>query len=187
MTKRKRKELSPHYKANDEGGFGNPPVSGQFKGKPGPGRPRGGTSLVTAIQRLLKEKVTVNTENGRVQITMTDAILRRLRKEILTGSMRGLELGLQWLEQYGPKDEEQRDEKWHLEDFSPDESTLLRSILLRVTRQPNPGAGNDCGTYRAYVRSDGYLGFEMVEKAPYQHTPGKGPDDGFDDEDYGGD
>jgi len=164
MTKRK-KEVSPHYQANNDGGFGNPPVSGQFKGKPGPGRPKGGTTLKTAVQKMLRQSVTMTIDGRRMDVPMTEAMMQRLRKDILTGSPRSLQLGLELAEKYGPAEEELRRTGFNTDDFTRDEMSLFRSFMLRAV-EGRPAfdhvVNNLTGTWRVLVREDGFIGFDRM-------------------------
>lgn len=55
----RRRRRSPHYRANNDGGYGNPPVRHQFKpgNEGGPGRRRGTTSIDAALRKMFRSKV----------------------------------------------------------------------------------------------------------------------------------
>lgn len=168
MAKR-REDLSPHYKANDEGGFGNPPVKNQFRGKPGPGRPKAGITFQEAIRQLLKLEVAVTADGNRLKMPLSEALMQRLAKEMLTGPMRALELGLLWMEKYGPQPQELKKVNYDFKDFSEDEKRLYRSFLMRAVAASEGGISQDhsgrnvCGTWQVYMRDDGFIGLERLD------------------------
>jgi len=79
---------SSHYKGNNEGGYGNPPVKDQFDGKPGPGRPKGSKSLDGALRKVFRKKVVRIDKNGkRTFIDAPEALADRLLELGLKGPL----------------------------------------------------------------------------------------------------
>ena len=105
--KRRLKPYSPHYKRNDEGGFGNPPVSRQFplKNSGGPGRPKGQTNIEAQIRKALRRKLTVNKDGKPTSMHPTAVFAERLLEAILarTNSPKMLSFGLEILRKFGPE------------------------------------------------------------------------------------
>lgn len=97
----RRKPLSPHYQGNDDGGYGNPPVSGQFKrsGKGGPGRKKGETSLEGEFRRMIRGKVSL--KDGR-EVPTSRALAMRAQQMMLGTSLRALQWGIELAEKYAP-------------------------------------------------------------------------------------
>ncbi len=177
---RKKRAPSPLYKANNRGGYGNPPIRGQFKpgNRGGPGRRRGETNLENAFRNLFKGTTPIK-RNGKIaHIPMAEAIAERIRKEITQGSTRGLELGMSLMREFGPKPDQ---EKLHTDDFTEDEFEIAARVLVRLTnRDPYPPreSPRDAwsippppleGLYRIYRRDDGHIGFESLDR-PDQPT-----------------
>lgn len=179
---RKKRAPSPLYKANNRGGYGNPPIRSQFKpgNKGGPGRRKGETNLENAFRNLFKGTTPVK-RNGKIaHIPMAEAIAERIRKEITQGSTRGLELGMSLMREFGPKPGQ---EKLHTDDFTRDEFEIAARVLLRLTnRDPHPPRESSRearsslpprppleGLYRIYRREDGHIGFESLDR-PGQPT-----------------
>lgn len=88
------------YKGNNEGGYGNPPVKGQFGpgNKGGPGRPRGPQGLAARMRKMLKGSV--SDANGNTA-AMETAFTQVVRREMLTGGTKGVRLGLDMFELFG--------------------------------------------------------------------------------------
>ncbi len=79
---------SPHYKGNNEGGYGNPPVDHQFKGEPGPGRPTGSTSLESSLKKAFRKKVVrVDKDGKRTSIDVPEALAARALELGLKGTL----------------------------------------------------------------------------------------------------
>jgi Family of unknown function (DUF5681) len=80
-------------------GYMKPPKHSQFKkGKSGnpKGRPRKPDDVPTMIERVMKRKVRVEGEDKK--ITMMNALMRKLREQVLTGDMRAFSLTQRVLE-----------------------------------------------------------------------------------------
>jgi len=177
---RKKKAPSPLYKANNRGGYGNPPIKDQFKpgNKGGPGRRKGETNLENALRKLFKGTTPVKKKGKIANIQMAEAIAERVRKEITQGPLRALELGMSLMREFGPKPE---DQKLDFGNFSDDELEIGMRFLARMLgRDPKPPRETQqtreqiiCGTqpcppieglYRIYRREDGHIGFESVDR-----------------------
>jgi hypothetical protein len=138
--RRRRKALSPHYKANDEGGFGNPPVSGQFaeKNPGGPGRPKGITNLEAALRKRLGKKLSVSKDGRSVKMTPFEVYAERTLEAILSknSSPAMLEYGFRLLTRFSSIEAEQNSsEGERVPDysvFSHDELILFGGLLVRA-------------------------------------------------------
>ncbi|MEH6791104.1 DUF5681 domain-containing protein [Parasphingorhabdus sp.] len=131
---RRKNPPSSNFRGNNAGGFGNPPVRHQFKpgGKGGPGRPKGMTSADAALRKMFASTVQVS-QNGEIrEMHMTEAIVERLKKEILTGSPRLLEMALELVKKYGPVD--QVDDAYVLDfsEFTAEQRVWLRDVFNGV-------------------------------------------------------
>lgn len=145
MAKRPE-DLSPHYKANNEGGYGNAPVSGQFAtgGKPGPGRPRGSTSLAAAMRKTFSKKIIRKDKNGNIvdQVSPTQALAEKALQLGLTSNFKANEGARQLAEKYGPPEETPAAEE-EAHDYSllsDSELELLGMIMAKLTGNPDLGA-----------------------------------------------
>lgn len=99
---------SPHYRGNNQGGFGNPPVKNQFDGtKPGPGRPKGSKSIDGALRKTFRKKVaSVDKRTGRrVYIDAPNALAERALQLGLQGGLAANIEARKLAEKYGPADE----------------------------------------------------------------------------------
>lgn len=136
-VKVRRKPLSPHYKANNEGGYGNPPVSGQRKkGDPGgPGRRKGETNINAALRKMFQSRVPVMKDGKRVTIPFAEALAERVKKIILSGSLRALQMGLEMMAKLGPV-EEDTDAVFHFDDFSLDEIREFNRLMRKAQGLP---------------------------------------------------
>lgn len=99
---------SPLYKANNEGGYGNPPISQQFQpgNQGGPGRTKGVTSLESALRTMFASKVRVTKDGKTVEMDMTDAMVERLRQLMLSKDLKAFKFGLELMQKYGPRNEQ---------------------------------------------------------------------------------
>lgn len=98
---------SAHYKGNDEGGYGNPPVSHQFTGKPGPGRPKGSKSIDGALRKTFSKKVVRVDKNGkRSFINAPEALAERALELGLKGPLVANVEARKLAESHGPQDNE---------------------------------------------------------------------------------
>lgn len=171
---RRDKPYSPHYKADDSGGFGNPPVRHQFApGNPGgPGRPKGQTNIEAQLRKVLGKKVTVNKDGQPKQMHVTEVFAERMREAILarTTSPAMLEYALRLLDRFGPQPTPTESPKWliDLTGLTDDELQIYGEMGARVTGQPIKGEystglgapGNSL--YRLIRGDDGLIRFERV-------------------------
>jgi hypothetical protein len=158
------------YQGNDEGGFGNPPVNGQFRkgGKGGPGRNKGEASLESALRKITTKKIPVNKDGKRRNLSPADILAERTLEAMLAKnpSPRMLELAHKIFAKYGPKEVEKI--KFDFSRLSLVEKKIYRAVLGGVL-SPNKDATAkreleiDCaGIYRIYQRDDGDVGFEKL-------------------------
>ena len=180
--KRPGKTYSPFYQANNAGGYGNPPVSGQKKkGNPGgPGRPKGQTTLQAALQRVLRRKRPVVRDGKVERLHPSDIVAERILEALiaknLTPSM--IELAHRIMERYGPQipKEEQQTLDWS--SFSWGELRLFGGLLARASGgEPDEnyvsplGPKYDCkveGYYCVTRGSDGHIVVEKIKDAESQ-------------------
>ena len=98
--------MGKHYKADNSGGYGNPPVKDQFKkrGPPGPGRPKGSVSMIGALGKVFGGKLDY-TENGKpVTSAATIALAKRALALGLTGPNSANARALDLATKHGPQD-----------------------------------------------------------------------------------
>ena len=170
------KTYSPHYKGDNSGGFGNPPVSGQRKtGDPGgPGRPKGHTSLQAALRRAFRRKLPIVRDGRVTKLHPSDILAERIVEAILAKNLSPsmIELARRLMEQYGPQLPEQQGANGSSEGFSHDELGILSSFLARYMGDP-PGEIRrhvlgtvdepyPQGEFRIYRRDDGHIGVERI-------------------------
>lgn len=78
-----------------ETGYGKPPVSNRFKkgqsGNP-KGRPKGSKSSVSAINRILRERVIINEGGRRKTVTKLDAGIKQIANKGASGDLAALRL-----------------------------------------------------------------------------------------------
>lgn len=160
---------SPHYKGNNEGGFGNPPVRHQFKrGNKGGGRVKGNVALETELRRMFGNKIAL--ADGS-KISMIKALTELVKKEILTNP-KVLPWALEMAAKYGPQ-ETSAGFKLDIEMLNPDELRIFGRLFDRV--MPSTTKANDEGDseitreyfpaiYEEYYREDGQIGIRRIEE-----------------------
>lgn len=174
-SRSRNKSRSPHYRNNNEGGFGNPPVKSQFKagGKGGPGRTKGETTLESEMRRMLRSRVKL--ADGKT-IPVTRGLAMRARKEMLNGSLRAVQWGMELAEKYNEKTEP-KPTLIDMDVLSDAEMNCYGVILNRLLETnithpdfsfPGDQLADVLGTYRIFVRDNGYLG---IEKWPSTEEP----------------
>ncbi len=190
--RRRRKSLSPHYQANNKGGFGNPPVRGQFrKNNPGgPGRPKGITNLEAAIRKRLKKKLTVSKEGKSVSMTAFEVYAERVLEAILSKSSSPamLEYGYGLLMRFSS---EETPPTLDYSVFTNDEFRLFGGLLARALGwEPVQGYKSIIdkeydrpseGMYRVTRGPDGHIIIERADHPPDPDGPGtllRGPEEG---------
>lgn len=110
-------------------GYRRPPKSGQFKkgqsGNP-KGRPKGSKNFMTLLDQELDQKITVN-ENGRKkEITRMQAVVKRMVADTLQGNMRTLMTMVEIMRRHGKFDESE------VEELAPsDYSEILDSYIAK--------------------------------------------------------
>lgn len=131
--------MGKHYKADNSGGYGNPPVSGQFKekGRPGPGRPKGSKSMSAAARKVYSGKIPFK-ENGEMRLgDVTEALNKKLLSLAMSGSLRALELSMKMAEEFGPKDVvEAPKPKFNLDGMSVQEVRTFGRLFYRALGKP---------------------------------------------------
>ena len=91
------------YKGNDDGGFGNPPVSHQFqKGNPGGGRPKGSNSMAGALKKVFRGDSSYLVNGEPKTSKATEALALRALQLGLSGSQKANEAARSLAEKYGP-------------------------------------------------------------------------------------
>ena len=96
---------SPHYKGNNKGGYGNPPVKHQFKGKPGPGRPKGSRSIDGALKKVFGKKIArIDRAGNRSFLGAPDALAERMLELGLKGSLGANVEARRLAEKFGPQE-----------------------------------------------------------------------------------
>lgn len=123
---------SPHYKGDNSGGFGNPPVKSQFKkGNPGGGRPKGSTSTDAAIRDVLATSVKKRDRNGKLtSVPMTRALVERAFQLGLTGNLKANEKARELAATHGPQEPANREFDFGI--FTEAELTLYEYLCLRT-------------------------------------------------------
>lgn len=175
---RPKKTLSPLYQANNAGGFGNPPIAKQFpKNNPGgPGRPKGQTTLESAMRKVLRRKISVTRDGKSTKLPATEVYAERLLEAILskTSSPTMYEFGRRILAQYGPQEESEESKlRVDYSGFSLDESKIFACLLDRALGLPTAPATMDVlriwrdpvpvGEFRLYRGSDQYMVIERID------------------------
>ena len=94
------------YKKNNAGGYGNPPVKDQFsKGcKPGPGRPKGSSTMEGALKKVFRGKVPYLENGERKEGPATVALAKRALQHGLSGSAKANEAARELAARYGPEE-----------------------------------------------------------------------------------
>lgn len=176
---------SPHYRADNSGGYGNPPVRNQFQpGHAGPGRRKGVTNLESVIRRRLGIRLKVSKDGKVVRLTPYEVYAERVLEAILskTTSPKMLEFGLNFLTRFGPTPEpvpEKKQEKTpDYSVFTNDELHLLGGFLARSTGLVRGDPGWEGlvedgieGLYRVSRRDDGNIFVEKLD-SPSSGAPG---------------
>lgn len=128
------------YKGDNSGGYGNPPIRGQFKpgGPGGPGRKKGSTSVDAALAKVFGGKVPYK-ENGRpVEGPATEALSKRALQHGLSGPHRATLAVLDLARKYGPKEEEpETPDIPFLNELDVEELRTLGKLLAKATGNPD--------------------------------------------------
>ena len=129
--RRRGGRASSHYRANNEGGYGNPPVRHQFKAgnEGGPGRRRGAITMDGALRKMFRTKVPV-IKNGRsMRIDMAEALAERVRKVIFSDNPKALQMGMELMRKYGPTGDENMVAIFDFSALSLEQKIALRDLL----------------------------------------------------------
>lgn len=167
---------SGRYKANNAGGYCNPPVKGQFTvGNPGgPGRPKGITNLEAALRKRLGTRLTVMRDGKPTKMTVFEVYAERLLEAILSksGSPAMLEYGFRLLTRFS-SDPTERVPDYSV--FNSDELYLFGGLLMRAMgEEPQDDYESPFGAkynrsvegvYRVYRRPDRHIVVERVDDA----------------------
>jgi hypothetical protein len=110
-------------------GYRRPPKGGQFKkgqsGNPS-GRPKGSKNFMTLLDQELDQKITVN-ENGRKkEISRMQAVVKRMVAESLQGNLRALMAMVEIMRRHGKFDETDAEEM-----LPGDYSAILDSFMAK--------------------------------------------------------
>lgn len=110
-------------------GYRRPPKGGQFKkgqsGNPS-GRPKGSKNFLTLLEQELDQKISVN-ENGRKkEITRMQAVVKRLVADTLQGNQRTLMTMVEIMRRHGKFDETDTEEM-----LPGDYSAILDSFMAK--------------------------------------------------------
>jgi Family of unknown function (DUF5681) len=76
-------------------GYCNPPAYARFKkGKSGnpQGRPKGALNMATVLERTLREKVVINENGRRKNVTKLEAAIKQLTNKAASGELKALQL-----------------------------------------------------------------------------------------------
>ena len=92
-------------------GYGRPPVAHRFRpgqsGNPR-GRPRGKQGIATAIDALMQHKVSVTLNGRKRKVSVSEAMLMRVREKALGGDMKAISMLLALLASHGTAADIQR-------------------------------------------------------------------------------
>lgn len=171
------KTYPPEYKGDNSGGYKNPPVSGQRKkgGPPGPGRPRGSTSLNAAMKRAFRRKLPIIRDGKLAKLHPTDILAERIVEAILAKNLTPamIELARRLMEQYGPEAAEQEPlHKQNFEHFSNDEFFIAYGLAMRSIGEPPRETSRHVlgtvhepfptGEFLVFRRDDGHVGLKRI-------------------------
>lgn len=162
------------YKGDNSGGYGNPPIDHQFKkkGPPGPGRPKGSTSMDAALKKVFRSKVPYK-ENGKpVSGEATDALSKRLLQHGLAGPHRATLAVIDLARKHGPQELEPDETPLILLDaLSDDELKELGRLMEKATGNPgwNPKPDHPLAKYADPSDPDNYYTEQTVDGLRYRH------------------
>jgi hypothetical protein len=169
--KRDGTPASLHYKADNSGGHGNPPVKSQFTtGNKRGGRKKKDRSMEAALQREFSTKVSVKRDGKIKKIDITEVLARRKRDRALTGSDRMLDAAIELAKQYGPKEAPRKfDVSWMNED---ELSLIIPFLTAMIMKNGDEESVDDLraelrkskGLYKLAEGPDGLPRFTRVEE-----------------------
>ena len=128
------------YKKNNEGGYCNPPVKGQFeKGcKPGPGRPKGSSTMDGALKKVFRGKVPYLENGKRKEGPATIALAKRALQHGLSGSARANEAARELAAKFGPEEPTQSPTDYDLSRLTAEELEMYGRIACKLLGEPFP-------------------------------------------------
>jgi len=132
----RKKATGRHYKANNEGGFGNPPVRTQFGAGNvgGPGRRPRTITFEAAMAKMLAGTVAANIGGKPIEISMAEALAANAQKLMLSDKPASIEMGIRLMTQYGPKQESTDMLVFSWTEISLPNKRLLRDILKTMRK-----------------------------------------------------
>lgn len=174
-----RKPPADRYKANNRGGYGNPPVKSQFKpgGKGGPGRKKGVTNLESAMRKAIDKKLDVNKEGHSRKMLPVEIYAERVLEAVLskTKSPRLLEFGHQLFSKYDAELDGCNQRKANFGDLNYAELHIFEAIFTKVwgwepAEDTISPLGKSCshilaGTYKVFRREDRHICIEKIPDA----------------------
>jgi phosphoenolpyruvate carboxylase len=115
-------------------GFGKPPRETQFQ--PGTsgnlnGRPKGSPNLATTLARALRERVTINENGERRQITKLEAAVKQLANKAATGDLNAMK---QMVSLVRAAEEQQAVETPVTQELGDIDQKVMQNILKRLSR-----------------------------------------------------
>lgn len=128
------------YEKNNAGGKGNPPVKDQFqKGcKPGPGRPKGSSTMEGALRKVFRGKVPYLENGKRKEGPATVALAKRALQHGLSGSARANEAARELAAKYGPAEPTDSPAPYDLSVLTDEELEMYGRIACKVLGKPFP-------------------------------------------------
>jgi len=166
------------YKQDNSGGYGNPPVSGQFKrnNKLG-GRTKGVTNLETELRKLFSRKIAVKTGGDPIWMLPHQILAKRIMEALLAekSSPAMIEYARKLFDEFGPKEQQTFKKRLEAAQLSREEQDILSGLLGRALKQaPSEDYISALGEhYNRYVtgiykvsrRNDGQL--KMARISPH--------------------
>lgn len=128
------------YKKNNAGGYGNPPVKSQFGkgGKPGPGRPRGSSTMDGALRKVFRGKVPYLENGERKEGPATVALAKRALQHGLSGTARANEAARELAAKYGPEEPTTAPASYDLSCLTGEELEMYGRIACKLLGEPYP-------------------------------------------------
>jgi hypothetical protein len=170
LRKRDGTPASPTYRADNSGGFGNPPIGGQFgPGNKGGGRKRKDKSMEAALRREFTSKVAIN-RNGKIaKVELVEVLARRKRDIALKGTGRELDAAIELARKYGPA--EGAEKPIDFDGLTADELDILVPFMSKLIAasggaadriEAKQGLRGREGLYRLSAGPDGLPEFKRV-------------------------
>ncbi len=96
------------------------------------GRPRKAHSTKSVMQAMFSSKVTATVDGRIVNMTVVEAIAARVKREALTGPLRGLETAMTMAQRYSPEDPPPPEPGWNLNWLDDEELEHFHVLLAKV-------------------------------------------------------